>query len=401
MAARGVVNLLRGSVKLEVTGAFPERFLNLCAQQGVAFWAVEQPDSRTLRLTVAWTDRKGLEELAERTGCTIDQRGKKGLPPFLLGFKKRYAFLVGLTLALAAVCVLSRFVLVIEVEGNENVPSQVILSELRRQGLRPGVYGPSLQVREMTNEALIQLKDLSWMTVNLHGIRAQVVVRERLKKPELLDKSKLGDIVARTPGLVEHMEVWAGDPAVAKGSIVMPGETLIYGSVRMDPPQYSELSPEWFSVRAMGKVEGRTWRTLEAAIPLTAEVKVYGGEKTTRWWASIFGQRVNFFQNSGISYKRYDKISDVWAPSLPGGSVLPVALGRETLRAYETQTAELDAAAARAMLEDQLLRRLHALLGETGEELSHSFSAGERDGLLTVTLTAECREELGRFVPAQ
>lgn len=401
MAARGVVNLLRGSVKLEVTGAFPERFLNLCAQQGVAFWAVEQPDSRTLRLTVAWTDRKGLEELAERTGCTIDQRGKKGLPPFLLGFKKRYAFLVGLTLALAAVCVLSRFVLVIEVEGNENVPSQVILSELRRQGLRPGVYGPSLQVREMTNEALIQLKDLSWMTVNLHGIRAQVVVRERLKKPELLDKSKLGDIVARTPGLVEHMEVWAGDPAVAKGSIVMPGETLIYGSVRMDPPQYSELSPEWFSVRAMGKVEGRTWRTLEAAIPLTAEVKVYGGEKTTRWWASIFGQRVNFFQNSGISYKRYDKISDVWAPSLPGGSVLPVALGRETLRAYETQTAEIDAAAARAMLEGQLLRRLHALLGETGEELSHSFSAGERDGLLTVTLTAECREELGRFVPAQ
>lgn len=399
MAVGQIVNLLRGSVKLEVVGAFPERFLNLCAQRGVAFWAVEQPDSRTLRLTVAWTDRKGLEELAERTGCTIRQRGKEGVPPFLLGFKKRYAFLAGLVLALAAVCVLSRFVLVIEVEGNETVPSQVILSELRRQGLRPGVYGPSLQVREMTNEALLQLKDLSWMTVNLHGIRAQVVVRERIKKPELLDKKTLGDIVAKAPGLVEHMEVWAGDPAVAEGSIVMPGETLIRGSVRMDPPQYSELSPEWFSVRAMGKVEGRTWRTLEAVIPLTAEVKVYGGEKTGRWWLSILGQRVNFFQNSGISYAKYDKISDVWSLSLPGLGALPVALGREELRSYTTQTVEVDAAAAQAMLEAQLLQRLHALLGETGEELSHSFSAGAADGLLTVTLTAECREELGRFVP--
>ena len=400
MAVSQVVNLLRGSVKLEVVGAFPERFLNLCAQRGVAFWGVEQPDSRTLRLTVAWTDRKGLEELAQRCGCTLQRRGKKGMPPFLLGFKKRYAFLTGLALALAAVCVLSRFVLVIEVEGNESVPSQVILSELRRQGLRPGVYGPSLPVREMTNEALLRLDDLSWMAVNLHGIRAQVVVRERLKKPELLDKSVLGDIVARAPGLVEHMEVWAGDAAVAKGSIVVPGETLIHGSVRMDPPQYSELSPEWFSVRAMGKVEGRTWRTLTAAIPLTAAVKTYDGEKTTRWWLSILGRRVNFFQNSGISYQRYDKIDDVWTPTLPGGGVLPLALGRETLRSYETQAAEVDAAAAQAMLEVQLLQRLHALLGESGEELSHSFTAQERDGLLTVILTAECREELGRFVPA-
>ena len=168
----------------------------------------------------------------------------------------------------------------------------------------------------------------------------------------------------------------------------------------MDPPQYSELSPEWFSVRAMGKVEGRTWRTLTAAIPLTAAVKTYDGEKTTRWWLSILGRRVNFFQNSGISYQRYDKIDDVWTPTLPGGGVLPLALGRETLRSYETQAAEVDAAAAQAMLEVQLLQRLHALLGESGEELSHSFTAQERDGLLTVILTAECREELGRFVPA-
>ena len=39
MAASQIVNLLRGSVRLEVTGAFPERFLNLCAQRGAAFWA--------------------------------------------------------------------------------------------------------------------------------------------------------------------------------------------------------------------------------------------------------------------------------------------------------------------------------------------------------------------------
>ena len=199
MAARKIVNLLRGSVRLEVSGAFPERFLNLCAQKAVAFWAVEWPEDHVLRLTVAWQDRKGLDELAQRTGCTVAEAERKGVPPFLIRFRKRYALLAGLALALAAVCFLSRFVLVVEVEGNETVPTQVILTELRRAGLRPGAYGPGLATREISNEALLRLEDLSWMAVNLHGIRAQVVVREKVAKPEIVDRSQLGDIVASSP----------------------------------------------------------------------------------------------------------------------------------------------------------------------------------------------------------
>ena len=116
MAVRQIVNLLRGSVELEVQGAFPERFLNLCAQRGVAFWGVDWPDSHTRRLTVAGPDRAGLEELGERTMCTVTRRRRRGLPPFLLGFRHRYALLAGLCLALLVTVVLSRFVLVVEVE---------------------------------------------------------------------------------------------------------------------------------------------------------------------------------------------------------------------------------------------------------------------------------------------
>jgi len=397
---RRLVNLLRGSVALEVTGLFPERFLNLCAQRGVAFWGVEWPDSHTLRLTVAWADRKGLEELGERTGCTVTEEKREGAPSFLLRFRRRYALLVGLAFAILAVSWLSRFVLVVDVEGNETVPTQVILTQLARQGLRPGVYGPGLDTRSLCNTALLELEDLSWMTVNLHGIRAQVVVRERVKEPELMDKSQLGDIVAKAPGIVSEIQVWGGDPAVEKGATVLPGEVLIRGSMRLDPPIYSENPPLWVPVRAMGRVEGRTWRVLTAAIPLEAEVKVYTGEEKSRWSASVLGQRVNFYQNSGISYDRYDKINKMWTLTLPGGMELPFALRRETCRAWESVSAAVDLQAAQAMLEEVLSSRLEELMGETGQVVSQSVSAVEREGLLTVTLTAECREELGRFVPA-
>ncbi len=400
MAVKKLVNLLRGSVALEVTGEFPERFLNLCAQRGTAFWGVERPDEHTLRMTVAFRDRKGLEELGERTGCSVRQGRRKGAPPFLLRFKKRYALLAGLALALTAACVLSRFVMIVDVEGNETVPTQVILTELRRLGLRPGAYGPALSPRDISNEALLRLEDLSWMAVNLHGIRAQVVVREKTPKPEILDETVMGDIVAKAAGLVTRIETWSGDAAVSVGDTVLPGEVLIRGSVRMDPPQYSEREPEWMSVRAMGKVEGRTWRVLTAAIPLTAEVKAYSGDEKTGWSATILGQRVNFYQNSGIPFDRYDKISDTWNLALPGGEALPLCLRRETWRAYDTVTVSIDPEAAQAMLEERLSARLTQLLGRTGTEVGRSVSARQRDGKLVVTLTAECREELGRFIPA-
>ena len=40
------VNYLRGTATLTARGLFPERLLNLCAQEGVACWALEWTDSR-------------------------------------------------------------------------------------------------------------------------------------------------------------------------------------------------------------------------------------------------------------------------------------------------------------------------------------------------------------------
>ena len=75
-----VINYLRGSVQLELTGAFPERFLNICAAENVPFWRVEQPDSHTLRVTLAVQDRGLAEQLAGRSMCQVREVGRRGMP---------------------------------------------------------------------------------------------------------------------------------------------------------------------------------------------------------------------------------------------------------------------------------------------------------------------------------
>lgn len=394
-----LVNALRGSVRLEVEGAFPERFLNLCAQRGILFWNVEWMEATRLRLTVTRRGSRQAAALGERTLCTVTPAGRSGMPYFLARFKKRYAFWVGMGLSMAAVCVLSSFVLTIEVKGNTNVPTAQILTELRRQGLGIGTFGPGLDERTVGNKVLLQLPQLSWLSINLYGTRAEVLVREAVEAPELVDAQEYGSVVARASGIVTRVEALTGEAVVKVGNTVLEGETLISGTVHLEGPAYSD-KPEigQIQVRASGRVYARTWRTMAAQLPLEAQVKRYTGEETNLWSVTALGRRTDFFGKGGISFDRYDKISHTWTLTLPGGEEMPLAVQRETCRAYELETLAVEPDAAEAMLKERLLEALEEAVGE-GEIVSTEFSVETENGTLTVTLQAECREEIGTFVP--
>ena len=394
-----LVNALRGSVRLEVEGAFPERFLNLCAQRGILFWNVEWMETTRLRLTVTRRGSRQAAALGERTLCTVTPAGRKGMPYFLARFRKRYAFWVGMGLSMAAVCVLSSFVLTIEVKGNTTVPTAQILTELRRQGLGIGTFGPGLDERTVGNKVLLQLPQLSWLSINLYGTRAEVLVREAVEAPELVDAQEYGDVVARASGIVTRVEALTGEAVVKVGDTVLEGDTLISGTVHLEGPAYSD-TPEigQIQVRASGRVYARTWRTMAAQLPLEAQVKRYTGEETSLWSVTALGRRADFFGKGGISFDRYDKISRTWTLTLPGGEEMPLAVQRETCRAYELETLAVEPDAAEAMLKERLMEALEEAVGE-GEIVSTEFAVETENGMLTVTLQAECREEIGTFVP--
>ena len=390
-----MVNALRGSVRLEVSGAFPERFLNLCAQRGIVFWNVEWLEATRLRLTVTRQGSGPARALGDKVLCTVVPAEQSGVPFFLGRFRRRYALLVGLALSLTAVCVLSQFVLTIEVEGNEAVSTAEILTELRRQGLRPGVYGPGLDEGTISSAALLGLPELAWMSVNLHGTRAEVLVREAVPAPEVDDEEQVGSIVARSSGIVTHIEPLSGEALVAQGDTVLAGEVLISGDVELRKPEDSDYDIGKLVVRAAGEVTARTWRTLEASIPLTAQVKEYTGRERTLWSAEILWGSIEFYGNSSISYEKYDKITQDHTLTL-FGRTLPFGVTQVTCREYTLSQREVDVEAARTMLEEELLRQLDAILADSqGQVLRTDFTARQENGLLTVTMLAECQEQIG------
>ena len=211
-----IVNFIRGTVRLELTGAFPERFLNICAAENLPFWQVEQPDEHTLRITLAGQDRRRAVEAAKRSLCQVTEVGREGLPAFMGRFRKRYALLMGLSCSIAAALILSQFILVIDVTGNQSVSTSEICATLSRLGFGIGSYGPSVNERELVNRALLELENVGFLSINIKGVRAEVVVRESPKKPKIEDLTIPADVVAERDGVILEIGAKRGKKMVQK-----------------------------------------------------------------------------------------------------------------------------------------------------------------------------------------
>ncbi len=74
---QNAANFIRGSVRLEAVGPYPERFLNILSARGIRFWQVERVDATTVRLTVA----RSQAGRAQALGKALPVRGAPGGDP--------------------------------------------------------------------------------------------------------------------------------------------------------------------------------------------------------------------------------------------------------------------------------------------------------------------------------
>ncbi|MDY3013715.1 MAG: sporulation protein YqfD [Evtepia sp.] len=388
---------LIGVVTVRITGAQPTALLNLCAREGLLLWQMTSEDPFTLVVKVPARQYSRLCRLVEEAQCTVQERKNQGIPFFLLRFRRRYALLAGIVLCVAALVIGSRTVLTVDVSGNETLTREEIISQLRLCGVSVGTYGPSIPIREVENRMMLAVDELTFFSLNLHGTRAEVIVREKTMPPEREDEKRPADVVSSADGVITHMEPWAGDPCFQEGEAVCKGDVLISGDMVLDapPPLGTELGT--MLVRAKGKIMAETKHTMTAQIMLRGEKKVYTGKECTRYSLSILGRRVKFYQNAGIPYEKYDIISRLrsWTPI--EGKTLPIVWEKEQVREYTTVPVTLDEKQAEALLRERLMTSLQEQMDQ-GEVRKADYTTRRQGDCLIVTLYAECTEQIGRTV---
>ena len=387
----GAVNRLRGQVRLRVESGYPERVLNLCAQRRLELRAVRWESERAFCCTLSRHDFLVLRLLSRKLDCSLHVQRREGAPFALGRLRRRTALAVGLVVCAGALFFGSFFIWDITIDGAETVPEEKILRALEKNGVGFGTFGFSIDGEDLRNHVLLELPELKWLAVNVSGCRAYVQVRERTPAPQLADRRAPCNVTARRDGLVLRVQALGGVPQVMKGMSVTEGQLLISGVEDTGT----------FGTRftaGLGSVEGRTWYTLTANVPLTGAEKRYTGREK-RLHSVIFGsRRIKFFANSSIDSGQCDKITER-TPVRVCGIPLPITWETETLRFYETEPVTVTQARRQKETGAALEAYLHSLVDPYGKVTASQVTSRLRGDVLTVTLTAECREELGTQAP--
>lgn len=387
-------NFLRGHSRVLVEAPFPQRLLNLAAQEGLLFWGLDWQDANHLYLTIPSQNKKRFAQLAGKIGASVAVESGHGMPVLWSRLRKRVGFLLGFAMSLTTVLLLSQFVLVIEITGNQRVATADIQNALAKAGVSPGVYGPSLSLSQLPQVVMADLEGIAWMGINRYGTRIEVSLRETVPPPEIYQREGLFDVVSTASGIIEEIQAFQGEKMVEVGDTVTQGQVLLSGNVELPPPLYSENPSQWLEVPASGKVIARTWRQITAVIPQTVAVKETYGVAEHSFTLSFFGNHWTFFDHRVIFPENYGKIKT--SHSITGLEQWPLTFSQESQSPYKTTETPLNRSASRDLLEEALLQELQRRIGHTGEILGTEFTAVEKDGLLQVTILGECREEIGQ-----
>jgi similar to stage IV sporulation protein len=385
------VNYVRGSIRVQVECPYPERLVNVCAQNGIEFWELERVSPTAVHISMHIDGYRKLGSLAGRAGLDIRQVRKSGVPFFLWKIRKRYFLLAGMLLMFLTVWGLSLFVWEIDVKGNREISSQEILAALKDLGVGVGTFGPSISSEAISNNMILRLPGLAWIAVNVSGSHADVLIRERVPKPAILDEYAPVMVYAVKSGIIARMSVLEGARVQTEGDTVQAGDILVTGIM-------DSLVSGRRTVHAMAEVTARTWYDFAASMTLSATEKMYTGAKETKTAMIFAGRRLNFYFNSRIPFEYYDKMTKVNILKLPTGNVLPIQIVTEKYAEYAPKDVRMTILRAEEILQKELVGRLERMIG-SGKITDTVFETTEESSVLTVTLHAECLEQIAAERP--
>ena len=155
---------------------------------------------------------------------------KIGLPFFINRNRSRVGILIGIAVSFAVLAVLSGYVWVIDVDGNETVSDREIIAAFEESGLKIGCRASKINKVELQTDALAKLDEISWASVNVTGSVAVIEVHEATDVPEIEERRPVGNVIASKDGQVEIIEPYRGSAAVKPGATVTEGDLLISGA---------------------------------------------------------------------------------------------------------------------------------------------------------------------------
>ena len=156
-----ILRFLRGVLRISVKGDSPQRILTLSARNGISLWDLRIANSE-MDANIYIKDFFSLPQILRKTGLKVHISDKKGLPFILRKNRFRFGFFTGMVALFFFLQIMSGYIWIIDVSGNQKVKSEEIIKACNDIGLYVGIRTKDINPKILREKLLLNAEGLAW-----------------------------------------------------------------------------------------------------------------------------------------------------------------------------------------------------------------------------------------------
>lgn len=397
------MSVVSNQVRCLVTGEETLRFVNLCRNNGIELRHLVRREN-AIQMEIDAENFKKLRPLVRKTHVKIHILNRHGPAFFFYRHKRRWWFLLGMTVFAGMIYMLSLFVWQIDIDGNRKYTDALILQALAQMDVKTGCRKSEIDLPEIEEELRIMYNEITWVSASIAGTKLQIELREgdlkisgssgggqtgnvkRVENRENNPKTQNGEsetdlpanLVADEDAIITNLVVRRGTAAVRYGDEVKKGDVLIEGKVYIYNEDETLKKVDYLT--AEGDVFGKYQELYEKHYQRKHEERSYKGKNYRELGVAIVGKSFCLPVCENILKKQLEEntLSEVWSWKkqfrLTPTFYLPFALEYTEYVPYENVVEEYTDEVIKKMAEEELQKYLNELEKKGVQIISNSVT---------------------------
>ena len=397
------MSVVSNQVRCLVTGEETLRFVNLCRNNGIELRHLVRREN-AIQMEIDAENFKKLRPLVRKTHVKIHILNRHGPAFFFYRHKRRWWFLLGMTVFASMIYILSLFVWQIDIDGNRKYTDALILQALAKMDVKTGCRKSEIDLPKIEEELRIMYNEITWVSASITGTKLQIELREgdlkisessgggktgnvkRVENRENNSKTQNGEsetdlpanLVADEDAIITNLVVRRGTVAVRYGDEVKKGDVLIEGKVYIYNEDETLKKVDYLT--AEGDVFGKYQELYEKHYQRKHEVRSYTGKNYRELGVAIVGKSFCLPVWENILKKQLEEntLSEVWSWKkqfrLTPTFYLPFALEYTEYVPYENVVEEYTDEVIKKMAEEELQKYLNELEKKGVQIISNSVT---------------------------
>lgn len=397
------MSVVSNQVRCLVTGEETLRFVNLCRNNGIELRHLVRREN-AIQMEIDVENFKKLRPLVRKTHVKIHILNRHGPAFFFYRHKRRWWFLLGMTVFAGMIYILSLFVWQIDIDGNRKYTDALILQALAQMDVKTGCRKSEIDLQGIEEELRIMYNEITWVSASIAGTKLQIELREgdlkisgssgggqtgnvkRVENRENNPKTQNGEseidlpanLVSDEDAIITNLVVRRGTVAVRYGDEVKKGDVLIEGKVYIYNEDETLKKVDYLT--AEGDVSGKYQELYEKHYQRKHEVRSYTGKNYRELGVAIVGKSFCLPVWENILKKQLEEntLSEVWSWKkqfrLTPTFYLPFALEYTEYVPYENVVEEYTDEVIKKIAEEELQKYLNELEKKGVQIISNSVT---------------------------